>query len=417
MAQTLAAKTQEIEQRRGELAALFTKHRKGESYDMPVEVVEEVNRRNDELSALVAQAEQFRVLEEIERKNAEQRAKDERPARLPFPTEDDGNARRSALGGAVVPAERKARVSLGDLFIQSVAFKGYRGGVGPIANIADLETKTLFQTSAGWDPEDIRTSRFIFDEQESPMVVDLFPKTTTTMSTVLYMEETTYTNNAAEVAEAGLYPEAALAVTEKSSEVRKIAVWIPVTDEQLEDETRVRDYINNRLRNMIMQRLDLQLLVGNGTAPNLRGVNNVVGINTQAKGADPVPDAIYKAMVLTRVNGFTSPNGLVIHPNDLQDLTLLRTADGIYIWGSPSDAVRMKIWGLNVVDTTYQTEGTAVVGDFKNFAELAVRRGIEFQITNAHDTFFVYGKQAIRCDMRVAAVFYRPKAFTTVTGI
>ena len=32
-------------------------------------------------------------------------------------------------------------------------------------------------------------------------------------------------------------------------------------------------------------------------------------------------------------------------------------------------------------------------------------------------TFFVEGKQAIRADMRVALVVYRPAAFCTVTGI
>ena len=401
--------------RREELAALFAKHTKDGGYDMPVEVVEEVTRRNDELTALVARVEQARVLEKIERENAEQRARDERPARLPFPAGRGGGDRGGDNGGNGKPETRLA--SLGDLFVKSVAFTQFRGGVGPIASLPDLETKTLFQTSAGWDPEDIRTGRLIYDEQETPMVVDLYPKTTTKMSTVLYMEETTYTNNAAEVAEGGTYGEAAFALTEQSSEVRKIAVWLPITDEQLEDEERVRDYVNNRLRNMLRQRLDLQLLVGNGSAPNLRGVNNVASINTQAKGADPTPDAIYKGIVKIRVNGFTSPNAVVMHPNDWQDIRLLRTADGIYIWGSPNHREPPRIWGLDVVETTYQTENTAVVGDWANFAELSIRRGIEFQITNSHDTFFINGKQAIRCDMRAAAMHYRAKAFCTVTGI
>jgi HK97 family phage major capsid protein len=234
---------------------------------------------------------------------------------------------------------------------------------------------------------------------------------------VQYMEETTFTNAAAETAEGGTYPEAALAYTEQTSLVRKISVFLPVTDEQLEDEPRIRGVIDNRLPFMVRQRLDSQILVGNGTAPNLRGILNVAGIQTQAKGADPTPDAVYKAMVKVMTTGQANPDTVVFNPNDWQDVRLLRTADGIYIWGNPSDAGPERIWGLRAVMAQAMTADTALVGDFGNYAELAVRRGVDVQVSNSHSTYFVEGKQAIRADMRVALVVYRPAAFATVTGI
>jgi HK97 family phage major capsid protein len=231
------------------------------------------------------------------------------------------------------------------------------------------------------------------------------------------MEETTFTNAAAETAEAGTYPEAALALTEQTSPVRKIAVFLPVTDEQLEDVPQVQGYLNNRLPFFLRQRLDGQVLNGNGTAPNLRGFLNVVGIQTQAKGADPVPDAIYKAMTKIRVTGRATPGTVIIHPNDWQDIRLLRTADGLYIWGSPADQGPERIWGLPIVQADSLTEGTALVGDFAGYSELASRRGIEVKVSDSHGTFFVEGKQAVRADFRVALVVYRPEAFCSVTGI
>lgn len=311
--------------------------------------------------------------------------------------------------------DREAK-SLGELFVASHAYKGKKGNIGPESEL-DIELKTLMTTSAGFAPETTRTGRIVESAQRPVQVIDLIPQTTTRQAAVVYMEETTFTNNAAEAAEGGTYGEAALALTEQTSNVRKIATWLPVTDEQLEDEEQAAGYVNNRLPFMLRQRLDGQILVGNGTAPNLRGILNVVGIQTQAKGADPTPDAVYKAMTKVRVTGRAIPGAVVFHPTNWQDVRLLRTADGIYIWGSPSEAGPDRIWGLPVALSDAITLGTAVVGDFAGYSELAVRRGIEVQVTNSHSTFFVEGKQAIRADMRAALVFYRPAAFATVTGL
>lgn len=306
--------------------------------------------------------------------------------------------------------------SFGQHFVDSTAYKGRQGQIGPLATL-DVELKTLMTTTAGFDPEETRTGRVVEFATRPIQVTDLIPTTTTTQSAVKYMEETTFTNAAAETAEGGSYPEAALAYTEKTSIVRKIPVFLPVTDEQLEDEPQVRGLIDNRLRFMVRQRLDGQILVGTGAGVNLAGIINTAGIQTQAKGADPVPDAVYKAIVKVRVTGRALPNATVFHPNDWQDVRLLRTADGIYIWGNPSDAGPERIWGLRVVQSDALTENTGLVGDFANHSELAVRRGVDVQVSNSHGTFFVEGKLAIRADMRVALVVYRPAAFCTVTGI
>lgn len=306
--------------------------------------------------------------------------------------------------------------TVGELFTDSDAYKLKKGPIGPEAHL-DVNLKTLLTTTAGWDPEETRTGKLVEFATRPLQVAQVIPQTTTTQSAVQYMEETTFTNAAAETAEGGTYPEAALAFTEQTSIVRKISVLLPVTDEQLADEPRVRGVIDNRLPFMIRQRLDSQILVGNGTAPNLRGLLNVVGIQTQAKGTDPTPDAIYKAIVLVETTGQAVADTAIINPLDWQDIRLLRTADGIYIWGNPADPGPERIWGLRVVRAQALTQNTGVVGDFGNFSEMSVRSGIDVQVSNSHDVFFAKGQQAIRADMRVALLFYRPTAFCQVTGI
>ncbi|GAA2159357.1 phage major capsid protein [Glycomyces lechevalierae] len=367
---------------------------------------EEINERKQKVDELLV----------VARAAAEAKYAEDEPEHKGLSEDGDGSGRGP---------ERKdgGNKSLGELFMGSQAFKGYgRGsGQGPQAHL-DLDVgkilKADFLTSAGWAPESVRTGRVeSFPTRPAPRVVDFLPQTTTTQAAVVYMEETTFTNTAAETAEAGSYPEAALALTERTVAVRKIAVYLPVSDEQFEDEPRAQQYVNNRLPFMLRQRLDLQILVGDGSAPNLLGTENVSGIQTQALGTDSTTDAIYKAMRRIRDDGFAEPSVVFIRPSAWESVRLMKTADGMYIWGHPSIPGPTTVWGVPVVETTAVTATKAIIGDYTNFSELAVRRGIDIQVSNSHSDFFVKGKLAIRADMRAALIHYRPKAFAVVTGL
>lgn len=324
--------------------------------------------------------------------------------------DSDDRAEKGDDQGADTRQGRRSK-TIGELVTESKMFKTRQGSVD-----LNVDLKTLMTTTAGWAPETTRAGRLVLDATTPLDVVDLVPNTTTSQSAVVYMEETTYTNAAAETAEGAVKPEAALELTEQTSAVRKIAVTLPVTDEQWDDEPQVRGYINNRLPFMVRQRLNTQIITGDGTPPNLEGILNVTGIQTQAKGADPVPDAVYKAMVKVMTTGQAMPDAFVTNPLDWQDVRLLRTADGIYIWGSPADAGPERIWGLRTVLAQGITENTGVVGDFQNFSELAVRQGITVEVGYVDDDF-ARNRKTLRCEMRAALVFYRPAAFCSVTGI
>jgi len=354
---------------------------------------------------------------------------------LNMPAAGNGHIQPGGDGGAGGDnGNRGAGKTIGQLYVESAAYQDFASGSGPPVeldiNLKSLlsfgrdapgaETpagKTLFQTSAGWAIESVRGDRVELTPERRLVVADLPMLSETSQNAIKYMEETTKTPAAAEAAEAGSYAEAAFALTERSSPVEKIAVFIPVTDEQFDDEPRARDYIDNRLIRAINERLDSQLLVGDGNAPNLEGILNVTGIQTQAKGADPVIDAVHKAITLVEHTGFAQPDAVVMHPNDWQAIRLLRTADGIYILGNPSERGPMRLWSLPVVVTTAETENTAIVGEFRTYSELSVKNGIQLKVSDSHSDFFIKGKLAIRAEIRVAFPVYRPKAFCTVTGI
>ena len=312
--------------------------------------------------------------------------------------------------------------TLGELFVESAAFKGYQRGsrTNPLAEldlgVNDIKA-TLFETSAGWAPESMRTGRVVDKALRPVQLLDLIPTGATTQAAVVYMEETTATSGAATRAEGAAYVASTFVLTQRSKTVRSIGTSLPITDEQLEDVAQAQSYIDGRLGFFVMQHLDDQLLNGTDVAPQLDGILGFTDLQTQAKGSDPVPDAVYKAMTLVRVTGRAFPSAYVTHPNDWQEVRLLATADGIYLWGSPSEAGPERIWGLQVVQADSIAEGTGLVGDFSPaMLQLFIRRGLEVQV-GYDDGDFIEGKVTVRAGLRAALVGYRGAAFCTVTSI
>lgn len=317
--------------------------------------------------------------------------------------------------------------SLGQLFVESDAFRRYSSvsKSGPAAEI-DLATvsqkaarygmKTLLDTT-GFPLESTRIGVIVTPGEQQPTVADLMASGRTTQAAIVYMEETTTTNAAAETAEGGTKPESALAFTERTSPVRKIATVLPVTDELLADAPAMEDYVNGRLGQFISYREDSQLLNGDGIAPNLTGILNTAGIQTQAKAADPTPDAVHKAITKVWTGSYLPADAVVMNPADWEEIRLLRTADGIYIWGSPSEAGPARIWGLNVTLTTSLAAGTGLVGAFRAGAQVFRRSDVAFAVSDSHSDFFVKNQLMIRAEERLALTVFRPAAFCTVTGI
>ncbi len=317
-------------------------------------------------------------------------------------------------------SETAEQKSIGQQFVESAAFKAYQVGM-PQSGIIRIETelKTLFQTSAGWAPESVRTGVVeMFPTRPAPFVTDFIPTTPTAQNAYKYMEETTFTaSNIVEKAEGTTFGEAALALTERSVTVEKIPAWLPVTDEQIEDVAGIEAYINNRLTLMIRQRLDLQVLGGDGSTPNIEGTENVTGIQVQAKGADSIVDAFLKLFTSIRDDGFSEPDVIFLRPLQYQAIRLETDANGNYLYGPPSVSGPTTVWGIPAIQTTAVTSTKAIAGAYRQHSLLVNRRGIDFQITNSHSTDFINGKQAVRADMRVAMVHIRPKAFGEVTGL
>lgn len=384
-----------------------------------VKFAEEVQTKNKELNDL---GKEVATLASVEQAEVDQRLREAEIKGHPHPA-DDGK-----------PGQKKTLKSLGQQFIESKAYRERPPSfdtMGPTSELKDAlpseilkqyryasGIKTEMTRSAGWDPEQRDSGLIVLSAQRPVQALDLIPTIPTSRDTYVYMEETTFTNNAAEIAEASAstYGEAALAYTRRTQAVEKIAVYIPVSEEQLEDSAEAAALIDQRLPFMVNQRLDSQVINGSGSTPNILGVLSATGLQTQARGSDPDMDAIHKAITLSRVTGRAMPNAIVMHSNNWQYLRLLRTTDGIYILGNPADQAPPRLWGLPVAFNEAISAGTAVVGDFSNYCLLAERRGMTVDV-GWINTYFIRGMKAVRATIRVAMVWTRGAAFVRVTSL
>ena len=173
----------------------------------------------------------------------------------------------------------------------------------------------------------------------------------------------------------------------------------------MQDVDELKGLIDEQLTYDVKRRLEEQLVNGNGTSPNLRGIINTTGVQTQAKAGDSHPLALTKAIALVLNAGYR-PNAVAIHPDDwVESVTPFITAGG-----SLGETVTVP-----VIPTASVPSGTALVGDF---AQAGVwTRGLDVYVSRSHQDFLTRNLAAILCEGRFGIGVFAGPAFAKVTGI
>lgn len=400
--------------RLSELNTIFEEARDGERFDLGRAKVLEKLGAKDAAHAMELMKGRRRELDDLGGQLQQAQLRE-----MESTTKATDSALREPVRGVKHPhADALGVKTWGQLFVESAEFKNSRKSKQDVPfHLEGLGLKTLFATSAGFAPESVRSGLLVEAATRPIQVTDLIPTFPISQPSFVYMEETTRTHAAAEKAEGVAYAESTFVWTQRTSPVQKITDSIPVTDEQLEDEAQVRSLLEQRLSFGLRQRLDLQILVGDGTAPNLSGILDVSGIQTQAKGADPAIVAFMRALTKVRVTGRASPNGAVFHPTNWQDVVLTQDAEGRFLFGNPFQGPGpQQLFGIPVAQSDAITLGTAIVCDFVNFTRIDDRRGVMIQ-TGYVGSQFTEGKVTLRADMRAAFTVTRPAAVCSITGL
>lgn len=297
---------------------------------------------------------------------------------------------------------------------------GFKGTLGEDDALAGVDTE--------YPIRNVRLAGIVDELFQQPNIADLFPSVTVSTNSIEIVTED-YTDAAAETNEAVAYAEASAAYSLSTFPVRKIGVGIKATAEVLADEGLLRGLVQLRLRQDILRREDLQLLKGDGIAPNLEGIENVTGIQNQGYTAiddDTFLTGLLDAATLVR-QAFLTPNVIVMGAAAWTAIRLIRdesggAGTGGFLFGPPSMSVEPRIWGLPVVlnenvdahDTA--TNIGAYVMDTTNSAIIARNPGVEIGVTDSDGSDFLADVLTFKAGQREAFVVQRPAGFVTLTA-
>lgn len=256
-------------------------------------------------------------------------------------------------------------------------------------------------------------------------VADLLGQGTISGNAISYLVEGAMEGDFTTVAEAAAKPQIHFVnPTQVTDALKKIAGFIKLTDEFLEDADFLVSEINNRLLYQLGYFEEQQLLNGAGTGTTVQGLLNRSGIQTEtASGPTDNADAIFRAITKIDVNAGLPADGVVIHPTDYQTFRLSKDANSQYYgggffagqYGNGGVPMQPPLWGLRTVVTPAIAAGTALVGSFQLASTLYRKGGVRVEAATQHASDFTSNLVTIRAEERVALAVRVPLGFTKVT--
>lgn len=316
--------------------------------------------------------------------------------------------------------------TMGAQFVDSDEFKAAfpNGAVAGKSVAVELKAITSLTTDADGSAGDaVRSERVNSRIPNLPdrrlTIRGLVAPGTTGSSSIEYVQETGFTNNAGMVAEGAAKPESSLRLDLKTAPVRKIAHWMLASAEILADAPAVRSMIDYRLRYGLAFREDFQLLKGDGTGQNL------LGVKPQAVDY-AVPSGFTAPTILTKIDVLRigmlqvalaeyPADGHVLHPIDWAEIELTKDEEGRYIIANPQGVAAPTMWGLPVVATQAQTVGEFTTGAWALAAQLFDRMQSSVMVSTEDSDNFRKNMVTLLAEERLAFTVYRPEAFVDGT--
>jgi len=301
----------------------------------------------------------------------------------------------------------EASMTAGEEFVKSEQFKALVTGQ---LQRARLEVKNTV----------VSNSTTVFPQQQpgvirgdfAPLTVrEIFRTVPVSSNMVNSLREASWTNSAAEVSQGALKPESDITFEQYNVPITTVAHWLKVSNQLLADAPAIMAYIDTRARDGLAQRIDAQLLNGNGTSPNLSGLTDSGNFTAYtANSGDLLVDAINRAKYALWALG-NMPDVVIVNPADFGAMERTRegVGSGAYLYGMPGTMAGINPFGVRVVLSNNMEQGKFLVAAINTAAVLYNRSGAVVEMGYV-GTDFTQNLVTLRIEERLGLGVEKPSA-------
>ena len=308
-----------------------------------------------------------------------------------------------------VPAKAEAK-SVGDSFVADKAYTDFVSGAATSARaVITLSKGDSTPTTVGIDgpkATSLAPSFYagVFGTPNVPQKIEpLIPHIAVTTDSVDYVTVAD-TIGAAGVAEAGTIPESTFTPTLAKANVVNVAHYTKITKQLADDAPALAAYINTKMLYGLQNKVENQIVNGNGTAPQLKGLladGSYTNASAQLTGAKNLFDLLLLLQGVAETAAY-EPEALVLNPMTWAQLAMEKDSQGRYLLGGPGLAANKSVWGIPVVTSSAVPAGKFIFGNFTQTVTIYDRQQVAVEMTNTNEDDFTRYLYTIRASRRLA---------------
>lgn len=258
-------------------------------------------------------------------------------------------------------------------------------------------------------------------------LLDLLPHIATTDTAVVYVQDKTALadgpDKAVEVTEGSAKPQAGITTAVVTEPIATIAAWANLTRQVAADVPQIQGYLDNRLRYSVKRRADSEVIAGNGTPPNITGLQNRSGILTNAPGGAEARYVTIRHSITLMEAKEAVPEIIVLNPADAElfDLSNSTTA-GLHAVmdndstgnGGLAGGVSRSAWGMTQVHSNAIASGTALLIDPMALTVFDRQQPTAY-LTDSHASNFTSNILTLLLEARLGLALFNPNGVLKVT--